>query len=103
MDADFSANRLATSDFVNPGITLNVVPGDLELRSSVRFWDLATRQITRTVFLPDNAGTMDVKLIPGDAHGRAVKVNTFTGLSTRSIQPMAATTSRSTPRSSLRT
>jgi len=79
MDADFAANRLATSDFVNPATTLNVVPGDLQLRSSLRFWNLQTRQITRTVFLPDNAGTMDVKLIPGDAHGRAVTVNMFTG------------------------
>jgi selenium-binding protein 1 len=80
MDADFSSNRLATSDFVNPATTLNAVPGDLELRSSVRFWNLQARQITRTVFLPDNAGTMDVKLIPGDTHGRAVTVNMFTGL-----------------------
>jgi hypothetical protein len=80
MDADFSSNRLATSDFVNPATTLNVVPGDLQLRSSVRFWNLQSRQITRTVFLPDNAGTMDVKLIPGDTRGRAVTVNMFTGL-----------------------
>jgi hypothetical protein len=80
IDADFSRNRLVTSDFVNPATTLNVVPGGLELRSSLRFWDLRTRRITRSVFLPDNAGTMDVKLIPGDSHGRAVTVNMFTGL-----------------------
>jgi selenium-binding protein 1 len=80
MDADFSKNLLVTSDFVNPATTLNVVPGNLELRSSVRFWNLATRSITRSVFLPDNAGTMDVKLIPGDPRGRAVTVNMFTGL-----------------------
>jgi 56kDa selenium binding protein (SBP56) len=79
IDADFSRNRLVTSDFVNPATTLNVVPGGLELRSSLRFWDLRTRRITRSVFLPDNAGTMDVKLIPGDRHGRAVTANMFTG------------------------
>ena len=80
MDADFATNRLVTSDFVNPATTLNVVPGDLQLRSSLRFWDLRNRTITRSVFLPDNAGTMDVRLIPGDSHGRAVTVNMFTGL-----------------------
>jgi 56kDa selenium binding protein (SBP56) len=80
MDADFSNNRLVTSDFVNPATTLNIVPGDLQLRSSLRFWDLRNRTITRSVFLPDNAGTMDVRLIPGDSHGRAVTVNMFTGL-----------------------
>jgi selenium-binding protein 1 len=79
MDADFARNRLVTSDFVNPVTTLNVVPGPPELRSSVRFWDLAARRITRTVVLPDAAGTMDVKLIPGDARGRAVTANMFTG------------------------
>ena len=80
MDADFSNNRLVTSDFINPATTLNVVPGDPQLRSSLRFWDLQNRTITRSVFLPDNAGTMDAKLIPGDDHGRAVTVNMFTGL-----------------------
>jgi len=80
IDADFTKNLLVTSDFVNPVTTLNVFPGDVELRSSVRFWNLQDRRITRTVFLPDNAGTMDVKLIPGDPHGRAVTANMFTGL-----------------------
>jgi selenium-binding protein 1 len=79
IDADFSKNLLVTSDFVNPVTTLNQFQGDVELRSSLRFWDLATRSITRTVFLPDNAGTMDVKLIPGDKRGRAVTANMFTG------------------------
>jgi hypothetical protein len=80
IDADFSTNRLVTSDFVNPVTTLNVFSGDIELRSSLRFWDLRNRRITRTVFLPDKAGTMDVRLIPGDSHGRAVTVNMFSGL-----------------------
>ena len=34
---------------------------------------------TLTVVLPDAAGTMDVKLIPGDPRGRAVTANMFTG------------------------
>jgi len=80
MDADFSENRLVTSDFINPVTTLNAFAGPMELRSSVRFWDLRKRSITRTVALPDNAGTMDVRLIPGDRRGRAITVNMFTGL-----------------------
>lgn len=80
IDADFRRNLLVTSDFVNPVTTLNLWPGPVELRSSLRFWNLAQRRITRTVFLPDAAGTMDVKLIPGDPHGRAVTANMFTGL-----------------------
>ena len=80
IDADFSRNLLVTSDFVNPVTTLNVFQGDIQLRSSLRFWDLRTRTITRSVFLPDNAGTMDAKLIPSDKNGRAVTVNMFTGL-----------------------
>lgn len=80
IDADFGRNLLVTSDFVNPASTLNAVPGPVELRSSLRFWNLRDRRIVRTVFLPDQAGTMDVKLIPGDARGRAVTANMFTGL-----------------------
>lgn len=80
IDADFSRNLLVTSDFINPVTTLNAWPGPVELRSSLRFWNLRDRRITRTVRLPDNAGTMDVKLIPGDPHGRAVTANMFTGL-----------------------
>ena len=79
IDADFSRNLLVTADFVNPVTTLNVIPGGIELRSSLRFWDLRNRTITQSVFLPDNAGTMDVKFIPGDRNGRAVTVNMFTG------------------------
>ena len=78
--ADFRRNLMVTSDFINPVTTLNVVPGDVELRGSLRFWNLATRTITRTVFLPDALGTMDVKLIPRDPRGRAVTANMFSGL-----------------------
>ena len=80
IDADFSKNLLVTSDFVNPVTTLNVFQGNVQLRSSVRFWNLKNRTITQSVFLPDDAGTMDVKLIPGDKNGRAVTVNMFSGL-----------------------
>jgi selenium binding protein SBP56 len=80
IDADFSKNLLVTSDFINPVTTLNVFSGNVELRSSLRFWNLAERRIARTVVLPDSAGTMDVKLIPHDPHGRAVTANMFTGL-----------------------
>lgn len=80
IDIDFAKNLMVTSDFVNPVTTLNVWTGPVELRSSLRFWDLSQRRVTRSVFLPDQAGTMDVKLIPGDPRGRAVTANMFTGL-----------------------
>jgi selenium-binding protein 1 len=80
IDADFDRNLLVTSDFLNPVTTLNAWPGPIELRGSLRFWNLAAREITRTVYLPDRAGSMDVKLIPGDPRGRAVTANMFTGL-----------------------
>jgi hypothetical protein len=57
-----------------------VWPGPVELRGALRFWDLAKRRIVRTVMLPEALGSMDVKLIPGDPHGRAVTVNMFSGL-----------------------
>ena len=80
ISAAFSRNLMVTSDFINPVTTLNVWPGAVELRGSLRFWDLAKREITRTVFLPEALGTMDVKLIPRDPHGRAVTANMFSGL-----------------------
>jgi selenium-binding protein 1 len=80
ISADFRRNLLVTSDFVDPVTTLNVWPGDVELRGALRFWDLARRTIIRTVFLPEALGTMDVKLIPRDPHGRAITANMFSGL-----------------------
>jgi selenium-binding protein 1 len=80
ISADFSRNLLVTSDFILPASTLNVWPGAVELRGALRFWDLARRQIVRTVNLPEAWGSMDVKLIPGDPHGRAVTANMFSGL-----------------------
>jgi selenium-binding protein 1 len=80
ISAAFRRNLLVTSDFINPVTTLNVSPGDVELRGSLRFWNLANREMTRTVVLPEALGTMDVKLIPRDPHGRAATVNMFSGL-----------------------
>ena len=79
ISARFDLNLLVTSDFINPASTLNVWPGPIELRGALRVWNLARRKITRTVYLPEALGTMDVKLIPGDPHGRAVTANMFSG------------------------
>src|SRR5262249_60580697 len=55
--------------------TLNIPGGGgVTLRGSVRVWNLANRSITRTVTVGDPshpAGTIDVKLIPGDRKLRA--------------------------------
>jgi len=59
-------NLMVTSDFINPVSTLNVYPGDPELRSSIRVWDLDKRTILRTVEIPGAVGLMDVRMIPGD-------------------------------------
>src|SRR5215469_3129609 len=64
-------NLMVTSDFICPATTLHAVPGDLELRGSVRVWNLKKRRIERTIKVGDGAGTIDVKLIPADKHVRA--------------------------------
>jgi selenium-binding protein 1 len=64
-------NLMITSDFICPATTLHAVPGDLELRGSVRVWDFRKRKILSTITLPNPAGTIDVKLIPDDAQERA--------------------------------
>jgi len=66
-----SMNLMVTSDFICPTSTLHAVPGGLDLRGSIRVWDLKKREIVRTVQIPGAGGTIDVKLIPGDAAGRA--------------------------------
>jgi selenium-binding protein 1 len=66
-----SRNLMVTSDFICPTSTLHAVPGGLDLRGSVRVWDLKRRKILRTVDVPGAGGTIDVKLIPNDKHGRA--------------------------------
>ena len=63
-------NLMVTSDFICPSTTLDAVPGGLELRGSVRVWDLKRREILRTISIPNAGGTIDVKLIPGDSHER---------------------------------
>ena len=78
--ARFDLDLFVTSDFIDPASTLNSWPGPVELRGALRFWNLSRREITRTVFLPQALGSMDVKLIPGDPHGRAVTANMFSGL-----------------------
>lgn len=80
ISARFDRNLMVTSDFINPVSTLNLFPGPVELRGALRFWDLKRREITRTVLLPEALGSMDVKLIPGDPHGRAITANMFSGL-----------------------
>ena len=64
-------NLMVTSDFVCPSTTLHAVPGGLDLRGSIRVWNFKKRKIVRTVNLSVPAGTIDVKLIPGDKKGRA--------------------------------
>jgi hypothetical protein len=65
------ANLMVTSDFICPATTLHAVPGNPDLRGSVRVWDFKQRKILRTVTLPHAAGSIDVKLIPHDTKGRA--------------------------------
>lgn len=64
-------NLMVTSDFICPSTTLHAMPGGLDLRGSVRIWDFKERKITRTINLPNAAGTIDVKLIPDDPKARA--------------------------------
>src|SRR5215468_698925 len=63
-------NLMVTSDFICPSTTLDAVPGNPEFRGSVRVWNLRRREILRTISVPNAAGTIDVKLIPGDPHQR---------------------------------
>lgn len=65
------ANLMVTSDFICPSTTLHAVPGELALRGSVRVWDFKARKIVRVATLPTAAGTIDVRLIPGDPRERA--------------------------------
>jgi hypothetical protein len=64
-------NLMVTSDFICPSTTLHAVPGNLDLRGSVRVWALSRRAIVKTINVPGAGGTIDVKLIPGDRHARA--------------------------------
>jgi len=61
---------MVTSDFICPMTTLDIMPGGLDLRGSIRVWDLRQRTILRTITIPNAGGTIDVKLIPGDPEAR---------------------------------
>ena len=63
-------NLMVTSDFICPSTTLHAVPGDLNLRGSVRVWDFKEKTILRTIKIPGAMGTIDVQLIPLDSKGR---------------------------------
>ena len=63
-------NLMVTCDYVQPDSTLNTYDGPIVWRNSVRVWDLASMTITKTIWLPDGAQTMDCRLIPGDPQGR---------------------------------
>jgi selenium-binding protein 1 len=73
-------NLMVTSDFMLPASSLNIVPGDPELRGAIRVWDFEYRTIVRTIPIPGAVGTMDVKMIPGDQLGRAFTAGMFDGL-----------------------
>jgi hypothetical protein len=68
---DEAHNIMVTSDYVCPVSTLHVGGGVPHLDGSIRVWNLAKRSVTRTVVVGDQSGTMDVRLIPGDARHRA--------------------------------
>ena len=63
-------NLMVTSDFICPATTLHAMPGDLDLRGSIRVWNLRQRKILRTIHIPKAGGTIDVRLIPGDPLAR---------------------------------
>src|SRR5262247_4154523 len=71
---------MVTSDFICPSTTRHGMPGGLDLRGSVRVWNFKERELIRTIKLSrpsgpfrnfSPAGTIDVKLIPGDPRKRA--------------------------------
>ncbi|HJQ22628.1 MAG TPA: selenium-binding protein SBP56-related protein [Blastocatellia bacterium] len=64
-------NLMVTSDFVCPSTTLHAVPGDLDLRGSIRVWLFKQRKLLRTIQIAGAVGTIDVRLIPNDPHRRA--------------------------------
>src|SRR5262245_8952144 len=73
-------NLMVTSEFICPSTTLHTMPGEVDLRGSVRVWNFKERELLRTINLsfPSGpfrtappAGSIDVKLIPGDPKRRA--------------------------------
>jgi 56kDa selenium binding protein (SBP56) len=74
-------NLMVTSDFVDPASTLNSFVGPPEFRNTIRVWNLRRREIVRTIHVPSpGVGTMEVKLIPHDARGRAYSPGFLDGL-----------------------
>jgi hypothetical protein len=75
ISVDEANNVMVTSDFICPLRTLHVHGGDTaDIRGSVRVWDFARREITKTIIVGDPAkpaGTMEVQLIPRDRRLRA--------------------------------
>ena len=63
-------NLMVTSDFICPSTTLHAMPGGLDLKGSIRVWDLQQRKILRTIHIPNAGGTIDVRLIPRDPLAR---------------------------------
>jgi hypothetical protein len=72
---DEAHNLMVTSDFICPLLTLHVHSGNrVDLRGTIRVWDLAQRAITQTIVVGNPAkpaGTIDVHLIPHDELLRA--------------------------------
>ena len=64
-------NLMLTSDFVDPASTLDVTPGPVVFRGTIRVWNFDQRTIIRTITIPGAPGTMDVKFIPHDPQVRA--------------------------------
>jgi selenium-binding protein 1 len=75
----YDLNLMMTSDFILPDSTLDVAPGPPVLRSTVRVWDFERRRVVKTIEAPGGVGMMDVRLIPGDRHGRAYSAGMFDG------------------------
>jgi len=78
-------NLMMTSDFILPNTTLNpeFAPNGAAppvLQDTVRVWDFQRRKIVKTITVPGGVGMMDVRLIPGDPHGRAYSAGMFNGI-----------------------
>jgi selenium-binding protein 1 len=63
-------NLMATCDYVDPASTLNMVPGGVVLRSSIRIWNLKEMKIVNTIYTPQGSGTMDCKMYHKDPRAR---------------------------------
>ena len=86
LSIDEGHNLMVTSDFICPLKTLHDHQGNggtVDIRGSVRVWDLARRAIRKTIVVgnPANpAGTMEVQLIPRDRPLRAYTAGMADGM-----------------------